>query len=168
MAIGVSLWIGKKERKKKKEEEKGASDVTFLWRWVLVMFVYLPKCHGNSISITWKHPKCVFNFYNSSLKNQRIERWKQKLKTNPNKPLYLRTHQFWVMGDENRVMGDGWWKITNPNNPCWDTNFRALILLAHSQNTHMSHTLFETHINISHIYYPNILHIIGPSQILRI
>ena len=26
--------------------------------------------------------------------------------------------------------------------------------------------IYKTHINISHIYYPNILHIIGPSQIL--
>ena len=30
-----------------------------------------------------------------------------------------------------------------------------------------AHTLFKTHINISHIYYPNILHIIGPLQILH-
>ena len=29
------------------------------------------------------------------------------------------------------------------------------------------HKLFCTHINISHIYYPNILHVIGPSQILH-
>ena len=75
---------------------------------------------------------------------------------------------------------------------CWGTNFRALILLAHSQNTYMSpyiilgphkyfshiiqiffmilgshqFFLYKTHINISHIYYPNILHVIGPSQML--
>ena len=70
------------------------------------MSVYLPKCHGNSVCMTWKHPKCVFNFANSSLKNQKIERWKQKLKTNLNTPFYRGTHQFWVMGDENRVMDD--------------------------------------------------------------
>ena len=28
--------------------------------------------------------------------------------------------------------------------------------------------LYKTHINISHIYYPNILHVIGPSQMLLI
>ena len=28
--------------------------------------------------------------------------------------------------------------------------------------------LYNTHINISYIYYPNILHVIGPSQILPI
>ena len=27
------------------------------------------KCHHNSVSITWKHLKYVFNFHNSSLKN---------------------------------------------------------------------------------------------------
>ena len=26
--------------------------------------------------------------------------------------------------------------------------------------------LYKTHINVSHIYYPNILHVIGPSQML--
>ena len=70
------------------------------------MCVYLPKCHGNSVSITWKHPKCVFSLVKSSLKNQRIEWWKQKLKTNPNILFSHGIHQFWVMGDENGVMGN--------------------------------------------------------------
>ena len=35
--------------------------------------VYLQKYHHNSVSITWKHLKCVFSFHNSLLKNQRIE-----------------------------------------------------------------------------------------------
>ena len=86
---------------------KVAPGVTSLWPWVLAMCVYLPKCHGNLVSITWKHPKYVFNFANSSLKNQRIEWRKQKLKTNPNTPFCRGTHQFWVMGHENKVMGDG-------------------------------------------------------------
>ena len=38
-AVGVSLWIRKKERKKKKEEEKGVPDVTCLWLWVSWMCV---------------------------------------------------------------------------------------------------------------------------------
>ena len=62
--------------------------------------------HGNSVSITWKHQKCIFSFAKSSLKNQRIKWWKQKLKTNPNILFSHRTHQFWVMGDENGVMGN--------------------------------------------------------------
>ena len=75
---------------------------------------------------------------------------------------------------------------------CWGTNFQALISLAHSQkylmnpyiilgpHKYFSHFiqifsmilgshqffLYKTHINISHIYYPNILYVIGPSQIL--
>jgi len=86
---------------------KVAPGVTCLWPWVPAVCVYLPKCQGNSVSITQKHLKCVFSFLNSSLKNQRIEWWKQKLKTNPNKPNNCESHQFWVMGDGNRVMSDG-------------------------------------------------------------
>ena len=74
----------------------------------------------------------------------------------------------------------------------WCTNFRALISLVHSQkyphdphiilgpHKYFSHIiqifsmtlgshkffLYKTHINISHIYYPNILLVIRPSQIL--
>ena len=66
-----------------------------------VSVMKLPYCHYNSISITWKHLKCVFSFHNLSLKNQRIEWWKQKLKTSPNKPFSHGTHIFWVMGDRN-------------------------------------------------------------------
>ena len=96
---------------------KVAPSVTSLWLWVPAMCVYLPKCHGNSVSITWKHPKCVFSFANSSLKNQRIEWWKKKLKTNPNTPFCCGTYQFWVMGDENKVMADG--KHENQTAPKW-------------------------------------------------
>ena len=70
------------------------------------MCVYLPKCYHNSVSITQKHPKVVFSFANSLLKNQIIEWWKQNLKTQPNRLSLCGTHQFWVMSDENRVMGD--------------------------------------------------------------
>ena len=52
----------------------------------------------------------LLSFHNSSLNLVRIEWWKQKLKTNPNRCLLRGTHQFWVMGDE-------WWKYQNPNSP---------------------------------------------------
>ena len=52
---------------------KDMPGVTLLWPWVPPMCVYLPKCHGNSVLITWKYLKYVFSFHNSSLKNQRIE-----------------------------------------------------------------------------------------------
>ena len=48
---------------------KRCTGETLLWLWVPAMSIYLPKCHGNSILITWKHLKCVFSFHNSSLKN---------------------------------------------------------------------------------------------------
>ena len=67
------------------------------------MCVYLQKCHYNSVSIIWEHLKCVFNFHNSSLKNQRIEWWKQNLKTNPNKLSLLESHHFWVMGCKDQI-----------------------------------------------------------------
>ena len=53
------------------------------------------------VLITWKHLKYVFSFHNSSLNNQRIEWWKQKLETHPNTLLSRGAHQFWVMGDGN-------------------------------------------------------------------
>ena len=74
-----------KERKKEEEEEDQIDLITYML-WVPQICVYLSKCHHNSVSITQKHLKVVFSFYNSSLKNQKIELWKQKLKTNPNKP----------------------------------------------------------------------------------
>ena len=70
--------------------------------------------------ITWKYLKCVFSFYNLSLKNQRIEWWKQKLKTHPNKLLKHGTHQFWVMDDGNKVMSDRKLQIqTAPKKLMW-------------------------------------------------
>ena len=71
-----------------------APSVISLWSWVPAMCAYLPKCQENSVFITWKYPKCVFSFTNSLLKNQIIEWWKQKLKTNPNTPFCCGTHQF--------------------------------------------------------------------------
>ena len=59
-------WVCEEEREKKKVQ------TWLLWPWVQ-QCVYLPKFHGNSISITQKHLKCFFNFHNSSLKNQRIK-----------------------------------------------------------------------------------------------
>ena len=69
--------------------------------WTHVFWWKLPKCHRSSVSITQKHLKLVSSFYNSSLNLVRIELWKQNLRTNPNKCLLYRTHQFCVMGDEN-------------------------------------------------------------------
>ena len=125
MAIGVSLWIRKKDKERRRkheiqkshwvkwvcEEERRENKIKLrtwlLWPWVPTVCVYLPKGHGNSVSITQKHLKCVFSFHNSSLKNHRIEWWKQNLKTNPNKLSLSGSHHFWVMSNENRVMGDG-------------------------------------------------------------
>ena len=51
---------------------------------------------------------------------------------------------------------------------CWDTNFRALISSAPlTKIPTQAHKLFWAHINIPYIFYPNILHVIGPSQIFR-
>ena len=51
----------------------------------------LQKWHWKQSYENWKHLKCVFNFHNSSLKNQRIEWWKQKPETKSK-----RTSQPWV------------------------------------------------------------------------
>ena len=63
--------------------------------------IKLPNCHVTHKSSIWKHLKLVSNFHNLLLTLVRIEWWKQNLKTHPNKLLLLRTHHFWVMGDEN-------------------------------------------------------------------
>ena len=123
------MWKGKKRRKKKKKkktrpnvkgkkkkkednacwrEQKVWPDLTTLWLWVPQICVYLPKCRHNFVFITQIHLNVVFNFHNSSLKNQRIEWWKQKLKTNPNKPNSHGAHQFWVISDETE-----WWVMEN-------------------------------------------------------
>ena len=81
-------------------------DVTSLWLWVPQMCVYLPKCHHNSVSMTQKYPKVVFNFVNLSLKNQKIEWWKQNLKTQSNRLPLHGTHQFWDMSDKNKMISD--------------------------------------------------------------
>ena len=59
-------WKGKKRRRRR-------PDLTTYMLWVPQIYVYLPKWHHNSISITQKHLKVVFSFHNLSLKNQRIE-----------------------------------------------------------------------------------------------
>ena len=76
--------------------------------------VYLLKCHHNSVSIVWKHLKCVFSFHNSSLKNQRIEWWKQNLKTNPNKLFLLdpTIFELWMIETKLWVM-----ETQKPNSP---------------------------------------------------
>ena len=86
------------------------------------MCVYLQKCHHNLVSITQKHPKLVFRFANSLLKNQKIEWGKQNLKTNPNSLSLRGSHHFWVMSDENRVMGDGNTKIQTAPKTQWLTH----------------------------------------------
>ena len=105
-----------KKKKKEKRRRRRRPDLTTYMLWVPQICVYLPNFHHNSVSITQKHLKVVFSFYNSSLKNQRIEWWKQKLKTNPNKPNSRGTQQFWDMGDKNRVMDDGNTKSKQPPN----------------------------------------------------
>ena len=63
----------------------------------------------------WKlKTKYVFSFHNSSLKNQRIEWWKQKLETNPNRVFFLGPTYFdsWVMETKLWLM-----KTTNSNSP---------------------------------------------------
>ena len=90
-------WEPAKRKKKKKkttmlERAKGLTVD-------LSICVYLQKYHHNFIYRTWKYLKCVFSFHNESFKNQR--RWKQKLKTSPNKPFSHGTHIFWVMGNGN-------------------------------------------------------------------
>ena len=116
---------GKRKKKKEEEEDHPAwkekrrrrrrrPDLTTYMLWVPQICVYLPNFHHNSVSITQKHLKVVFSFHNSSLKNQIIEWWKQKLKTNPNKPNSHGTQQFGDMGDENRVMDDGNTKSKQP------------------------------------------------------
>ena len=79
----LCVWRGKK----KDERERGrahAHEVKLMRqgiRWVPSGWVKLQKCHITQFSIAWKHLKCLFSFHNSSIKNQRIEWWKQKLKT---------------------------------------------------------------------------------------
>ena len=103
------------EEKKKKRKEKKRGEWSQKLRLVgPSMCVYLQDCYHNSVSITWKHIKCAFSFNNSSLKNQKIEWWKQNLKTNPNKLSLCGSHYFWVIGDGNRVMGNKNTKTKQP------------------------------------------------------
>ena len=70
-----------RERKKKKGRRRRPPRVKGKKKnriWLLtccgfLKYVCLSKCHHNSVSITWKHLKCVFICHNSSLKNQKIE-----------------------------------------------------------------------------------------------
>ena len=72
------------------------------WAWCDFSLIVGPSNVYLFTKMSWK-----LSFHNlKTLKNQKIEWWKQKLKTNPNKPFCYGTHQFWVMGNENRVMGD--------------------------------------------------------------
>ena len=57
----------------------------------------LRNCHWKLSFGNWKHLKYDFSFHNSSLKNQRIEWWKQKR----NRLLSSGSHHFWVMDDGN-------------------------------------------------------------------
>ena len=74
-------WKGKKRKRrrrrtpawKKKKKRRRIPDLTTYMLWVPQIYVYLPKCHHNSVSITQKHLKVVFSFHNLSLKNQKIE-----------------------------------------------------------------------------------------------
>ena len=106
----------RKEKKKLKKEKKREEWSQKLQLVGPSMCVYLQDCHHNSVFITWKHLNSVFSFHNSLLKNQRIEWWKQNLKTNPNKLSLCGSHHFWVMGDGNKVMGDGNTKTKQPPN----------------------------------------------------
>ena len=99
-------WRTEKEERKVEKEKKKRKKKRGEWSQKLQLVgpslcVYLQKCHHNSVFITWKHIKFVFSLYNSSLKNQIIKLWKQKLKTSSNKPFSHGTHIFWVMGDGN-------------------------------------------------------------------
>ena len=99
-----------------------------VWPWDPCMCVYLPKYHENSVLITWKHLKYVSSFHNSSLKDQRIEQWKQKLKTHPNKLFNYGTHQFWVMNNENKLFSCGthqFWVMNNKNRIMDDENCKS-------------------------------------------
>ena len=96
--------VEKKEKGKRKKKERsdrwGRERKSNLTRLVgpsnVCLFTKMPwKLSFHNL----KTPKSCFQFPNLSFKNQRIEWWKQKLKTNPNKPNNRGTHQFWVMGD---------------------------------------------------------------------
>ena len=54
----------------------------------------------------WKQLKCVFNFHNSPLKNQRIEWWKQSVGGAKRTSRYG-PHHFLVMSYENRELSYG-------------------------------------------------------------
>ena len=68
-----------KKKKKKKKEKRWFEGWDRTQKMGATMSIYLQKCHWKQSYGNWKQLKCVFNFHNSSLKNQRIEWWKQKL-----------------------------------------------------------------------------------------
>ena len=134
------VWRGKK----KDERERGrahAHEVKLMRqgiRWVPSGWVKLQKCHITQFSITWKYSKCVFSFHNSSLKNQRIEWLKQKLK---NKSKHA------LLPWDPLVLSYGWWKTWNPNNPLFSQTFivhNILCLLANKYNTRWVHFINNT------------------------
>ena len=81
---GWALFQKKKKFKKNPKVKHCGWTVRELW-------VSLRKCHRKQSYGNWKHLKCVFSFHNSSLKNQRIEWSKQKLKSK-----FKRTSQPWI------------------------------------------------------------------------
>ena len=124
--IKTKLWMMKTANPKKKEDSLCWREQK-VWSWVPCMCVYLPKYHGNSVLITWKHLKYVFSLHNLSLKNQRIENWKHiqtkysamgptsfELWTTKTNHSYVRPTSFelWTIKIELWVM-----KTTNPNSP---------------------------------------------------
>ena len=85
----------KVEKKKKKKKKKKSEIKSCGWWFPQYVFNY-----ENAMKTEFWKLKThlgVFSFQNSSLKNQRIEWWKQK----PNTLLSCGTHIFWVMGDGN-------------------------------------------------------------------
>ena len=136
----------KKSGKKKKKKKRGE------WSQKLQlvgpsMCVYLQDCHHNFVSITWKHLKCVFSFHNSSLKNQRIEWWKQNLKTNPNKLSLCgpTIFELWVIKIELWVM-----EIQKPRG-CLVVFF---FFFSHHSSFNFRHSSLITH----YLKYPNFLY----------
>ena len=93
--------------------------------------------HYNSVSITWKHLKCVgvFSFHNYHSKIRELsdgnKNWKQIQTTSS--AVGPTSFELWVMKTEW-----WWWKTTNPNNPslsrskknCLKVNFLKLLSYA--------------------------------------
>ena len=93
-------WDPAKKKKKKKTMFKKAKSLTV----DISMFMYLQKCHYNSIYITWKYLKYVFSFHNSLFKNQRIDGNKNWKHTQTNHLVMGPTYfELWAMETENPI-----------------------------------------------------------------